>query len=214
MFAQTKYFAFLGLVLAFAGNASAQQTSSASSKSDAVLAQKFEKWINDFVMNPHDDIALPSDWFDQQFDSATAAKLKSEYAPFANSIGQLGKLMSAKRNAGLTEIRVSVHQKAIDRKATGLQNAVLQRMKNPVPLYSMRMIKPGDENGFSLLSFVEVGGKFRFAGKMQALSPKQGDMVLDILNTTPIESMEKLLQDKGLLKTSAVKFLQAEGVLR
>jgi hypothetical protein len=56
--------------------------------------------------------------------------------------------------------------------ATGLQNDALKAMKRPTPLYSVRLVKPGETTGFHLWSFVRAGGGFRYVGKMAGVGSR------------------------------------------
>ncbi len=186
----------------------------ASQEKQEGILDEFRVWAKDFIVKPHSDLRLPDGWFEKQFGGKTGEKLTLEYAEFVKDIVRLPQLIRAHRGKGQTEVKVAVTVKAIDRDATGLQNAALQQMKQPVPLYTLRMVKPGEEKGFSLASFVRVDGKFCFAGKMSALNTKPDDLVASVLCNTPLSMMEGLLQEKGLLQGSAEDYLQKIGVLK
>ena len=193
-----------GLPCLFAQDAEPQQTS----------LKQFTKWAEEFVADPHGDLLVPDDWFEQQFEPATAKKLSAEYRQFSKGLKTLPDLIAAQQAKGNTEVITSVCSKPIDRQATGAQNAALQQMKSPTPLFMIRMVKPGETKGFSLGSFVSLDGKFLMAGKFAALNPQPKDMVAAILCTTPLEMMEKVLQERGLIEGSAEDYLKKVGVLK
>lgn len=183
-------------------------------KAEAKTLEEFQQWAKEFVVEPKANVRLPEGWFQSQFDGELGEKLAAEYAEFAKHIDGLALIIAAQKAKGQTELSASVCQKAIDRDATGLQNAAMQRMKSPTPLFTLRMVKPGEQRGFTLASFVFVEGRFCFAGKMSALNPHPGDLVTSILCTTPLSMMEKVLQDRGLLEGTAEAHLKKVGVLK
>jgi hypothetical protein len=108
-------------------------------------------------------------WFKKVFGDdkgpAVAAQYKSNTAPLDQDLGRLfTKIVSD----GQTEIKVIRLEKPDDPQATGNQKDVLSAMKNPVPLYSVRFVKPGESLGMHLYNYVYVDGTFRLAGKMDA----------------------------------------------
>ena len=175
---------------------------------------EFRAWATAYMDHPQGNVMLPKKWFDSHFDGDTARALKAEYAKAARMYGGLGAEVAKQKGFGKIKLVVAIHTKAVDPTATGWQNAALQRMTKPTPLYSMRMMQPNAQTGFSLLSFVYTEGRFAFAGKLSALHDPKGDLATKVLCTTPIGKMEKILQDKGLIKTSAVEHLRQVGVLK
>ncbi|QDT09346.1 hypothetical protein [Planctomycetes bacterium K23_9] len=186
----------------------------ASSVAGTKSLEEFRTWVNAYVANPQGDVLVPLKWFDEHFDAETARALKTEYRQAASMYSGIGNLVAKQKAQGKTNLELAMHTKAIDPTATGWQNAALQRMTKPTPLYSLRMVRPGATSGFSLVSFVYVDGRFAFAGKLSALHDPQDDLATKILCTTAIEKMEKVLQEKGLIKSSAVEHLKQAGVLK
>jgi hypothetical protein len=50
--------------------------------------------------------------------------------------------------------------------ATGYQNRAMAAMKNPEPVYSVRLLEPGKTLGYHLYNFIFTEGGFRLVGKM------------------------------------------------
>lgn len=111
-------------------------------------------------------------WFERVFGKETGARLAAEYEPSVGRIGTLPELFPSLKAQGQTELRVERHDRGDDDAATGFQAVALQQMKAKVALYSVRFLVPGESSGFSLWSFVHVGGDFRFAGKMKQVDPQ------------------------------------------
>ncbi len=202
-------------LLALSDTSLALQVQSASADHQvSPSADHFRAWAKEFVSEPHGDLLLAEDWFDRQFKPGIAKKLSAEYRNLAKTIDELPDLIAAQKAHGRTEVTVGRFHKAIDRNATGIQNAALQRMKSPTALFTIRLTKPGESTGFTLTSFVFIDGQYRFAGKMNALNPKPGDLATSILCTMPLAAVEKLLQEKGLIDSSAEAYLKQTGVLK
>ncbi|MGB7347055.1 MAG: hypothetical protein WBD20_22715 [Pirellulaceae bacterium] len=197
----------VGKVLETAENA-------AASASGQKSVEEFRAWATAYVANPQGDLSLPKEWFDRHFDAATAQKLNAEYRQTSQMIARFPSEVAKQRAQGKTNLVVAMHTKAIDPTATGWQNAALQRMTSPTPLYSLRMIAPGKTTGFSLVSFVYADNRFAWAGKLSALHDPGGDLATKVLCTSSIESMEKPLREKGLIKSSGAEHLQQAGVLK
>ena len=112
-----------------------------------------------------------SAWFKETFGDATGAKLSDDYAKFLGEFEpSASQLFAQMVEKGQSNIQINRFEKAGDPKATGLQNDALKAMKSPTPLYSVRFIKPGEDAGMHLWSFVFVDGGFRFIGKMNGVS--------------------------------------------
>jgi hypothetical protein len=106
-------------------------------------------------------------WFNKTFGSEKGAKLAADYKSKANDFETgVTELFSKMVAEGKTEVRVSRFDRAGNSEATGAQNQALAGMKEPAPLYSVRMVRPGEELGMHLWSFIYADGSFRFAGKM------------------------------------------------
>jgi hypothetical protein len=205
--------ALLTLGLLTACNKSATGVSSG-----AAGIKGFEKWAKALFEEGEGDILLPDPelWFKEHFPADLAAKLAEDYAAGVrrNGVAGLADFIKKSKAEGKTELRVSGFDKAFDSNATGCQNAALQQMTKPVTLYTLRMCKPGDDLGSSLASFAEVGGKFRFIGKMLPLNPNPGDLASAILSVSPIHEMEVVLKEKELIPGTGEAYLKAKGMLK
>lgn len=121
----------------------------------------------------------PEAWFAETFGPDVGARLAKEYTGLLGSFqDELQGLFRQAVKDNKTEIRVTVVEKPDDREATGLQASALRAMKVPRPLYTVRLVKPGDEAGTSLWSFAHVDGAFRLVGKMRAVSEPGGALPL------------------------------------
>ena len=108
-------------------------------------------------------------WFKKVFGDDKGAKITAQYKSNASQIElELARIFAKIVGDGQTEIRITRLEKADDPQANGNQKDVLSAMKNPVPIYSARFVKPGETLGMHLYNYVYVDGTFRLAGKMDA----------------------------------------------
>ena len=108
-------------------------------------------------------------WFKKVFGDSIGMKLDNDYSADLNAAEKdLADLYVQILNDRQTDIRVIKFDKAGDPSLTPLQKQALLAMKNPVPLYSVRFVKPGEKDGLHVWSFVHVDGSFRLAGKMKS----------------------------------------------
>ena len=108
-------------------------------------------------------------WFKKVFGDDKGSRVAAQYKSNTSMLQQdLARLFGKIVNDGQTEIRITRFEKADDPQATGNQKDVLSAMKNPVPLYSARFVKPGETLGMHLYNYVYVDGTFRAVGKMDA----------------------------------------------
>lgn len=116
----------------------------------------------------------PEEWFAGVFGPRKSKTLAREYAALVQNLNGLEKLFQEMIAKGQTDVRVTVLEKIDDPAATGLQRQALASMAKPVPLYSVRMVKPGERYGMHLWSFAYVDGRFRIVGKMRSLAADVG----------------------------------------
>lgn len=108
-------------------------------------------------------------WFKKVFGDDKGASVAAQYKSNTSALQQdLARLFTKIVNDGQTEIRINRFEKADDPQATGNQKDVLAAMKNPVPIYSARFVKPGETLGMHLYNYVYADGTFRAVGKMEA----------------------------------------------
>jgi hypothetical protein len=108
-------------------------------------------------------------WFKKVFGDDKGSSVAAQYKTNSSGLKQdLARLFGKIVTDGQTEINVTRLEKADDSLATGNQKDVLAAMKNPVPIYSVRFVKPGETLGMHLYNYVYVDGTFRLAGKMDA----------------------------------------------
>lgn len=123
---------------------------------------KVSTLVKGFVLPGHEA------WFKKVFGDEKGTKLAEMYAKILPKIeAELTKAFEERVAKGQTEVKVFKIEKADDPNATGAQKDALAAMKSPVPLYTLKMAKAGEESGFSMWSFVYVDGGFRFGTKMK-----------------------------------------------
>jgi hypothetical protein len=135
-------------------------------------ATPFATWAKAYTQNPDQDVLLPNPekWFAAHFPKELAAAIASDYQDLVKKSGGragIGKLVRGWLNAGNSEVSVVAVSRPDDPEATGLQQAALQQMTQPVTLYTIKLRKPGHSSGISFWSFVELDGTYRLVGKMQ-----------------------------------------------
>jgi len=108
-------------------------------------------------------------WFKNVFGDDKGAKAAAQYKTNTAALQtDLERLFAKIVSDGQTEIKITRLEKADDPEATGNQKDVIAAMKNAVPIYSARFVKPGETLGMHLYNYVYVDGTFRLAGKMDA----------------------------------------------
>lgn len=111
-------------------------------------------------------------WFKQTFGDEAGARVSAEYAKnVPNASKDLPKAVAMFITKGRTEVKAERFDDAGNPDANTYQDVAFKAMKAKVPLYSVRLVKPGEKSGTHLYNFVYVDGGFRFTGKMLALDP-------------------------------------------
>jgi len=111
-------------------------------------------------------------WFKTTFGDEAGARVSAEYAKnVPNASKDLPKAVRMFITKGRTEVKAERFDDAGNPNANTYQDVAFKAMKAKVPLYSVRLVKPGEASGTHLYNFVYVGGSFRFTGKMLALDP-------------------------------------------
>ncbi len=109
-------------------------------------------------------------WFESVFGSELGSMLGHEYGALLREMDSaLPDIFGRVIDRGLTEVHVKCIEGLNDPDATGAQRDAMCNMRNPVKLYTVRFVRPGETMGISLWSFVYDKGDFRFIGKMNAL---------------------------------------------
>ena len=175
----------------------------------------FREWTIAFTESPHDELYLedPLAWFGAHFSTDIAIDLANEYKQDQVQGERLDKRIAAALADRYTELRVRVTETPIDVNASGLQNAALQRMTNKTSLFSFELVQPGQSVGKVFQSFVFVDGRYRYLGPLSRLRAGKGDVVTVTLCERPLAMYERILQEKGLLDTSAAEHLNQAGIL-
>lgn len=111
----------------------------------------------------------PDAFAKQVFGDEKGAKVAADYKSRLSQFDpELHRIVAKMVDDGQTEVKAQRFDKADDPQAVGNQKDVITAMKNPVPLYSARITKPGESLGMHLYNFVYVEGSFRLAAKMDA----------------------------------------------
>lgn len=135
-------------------------------------------------------LPTPNIWFSHQFGEELGVELTKEYNTLLQRAGGaqgIAKVIMKTGRKGQTNIRVEhVH----GRTATGHQNRALALTKQPLDLYSVRFIQPGEKFGFHLWSFVQNGNAIRLVGKMKSLANAQ---TKPVKTTSPERQLTNLL---------------------
>src|SRR5262245_34513474 len=109
----------------------------------------------------------PGKWFRDEFGAELGPRLLAEHEPLRTGIGWLARHIEAHLEAGL----VSIHCDRFDAPgapgAVGYQRQALARMKQLVPLYSVRFSTSDGKKTWHVWSFVHNRGTFRYVGKMR-----------------------------------------------
>ena len=123
------------------------------------------------------DLLLPDPvgWFRKTFGEEYVKGLVAEYAIWSVRIPQLPAELVKNRSAGKTELLTERFETSDDDMATTFQAIALRKMKVRTSLYSMRLVEPGEEDGWHVWSFAWVDGKVRFVGRLMALTPIAAD---------------------------------------
>lgn len=117
----------------------------------------------------------PKAWFQAAFGDEHVTGLVAEYAPWRARIPTLQAELRKNVRAGKTEILAERFDRSDDEMATTFQAIALRKMKVKTPLYSLRLVEPGEEDGWHLWSFAWVSGELRFIGRLMALTPIAAD---------------------------------------
>ena len=126
-------------------------------------ADKVKAAVNGLKLAGHEK------WFTDNFGADKAKGLIAEYDEMLAVFEQeFGKLLEKAVKNGKSDILVymSVPGGAMN-EATGLQKDAIAAMKNPCPLFTVKLVKPGESSGISVWSIVLQDGSFRFVGKMR-----------------------------------------------
>jgi hypothetical protein len=109
-------------------------------------------------------------WFRKTFGEAQGAKVAAGYAQRMPQFEEaMRKILAERIQKNQVDVRVTRFERANDPVAVGHQKRALELMKQPVPLYSVRMVAPGQPAGFHLYSFAYIDGGWRLLGDMRTL---------------------------------------------
>jgi len=132
----------------------------AAGKTDKVRAA-----INGLKLTGHEK------WFAETFNEDKVRGLTAEYDEMLAAFDQeFGKLLEKVAKGGNREVLVyMITPDGAAKEATGLQKDALAAMKKKHPLFTVKLVKPGESIGISVWSIVLQDGSFRFIGKMRKI---------------------------------------------
>jgi|GEM_PF-1845789 len=139
----------------------------------------------------------PAAWFGTTFGPEARDRMVAEYNgyDFDKLIAQAPKLFTQLvKTDGRTSVDARRIDSATDERGTGYQVTAIKLMKQPTPLYSMRLELPDGSKTFSLWSFAYVDGAFRIVGKMKTADPTPLSDDLAQLSELPVEDARALLK--------------------
>ncbi len=131
-------------------------------------------------------------WFSTTFGEDKADALLKEYAIWPLRIPQLPAEVRKNQAAGKTTVLAERFATPGDEMSTAYQSIALGKMQAPTPLYSLRLVKPGEKEGWHLWSFAWVGGKYRFVGRLMGLSPESAVRELAMLGSLRIKAAREI----------------------
>jgi hypothetical protein len=132
-------------------------------------------------------------WFREHFGDELGTTLAAGYQQVASNTTQMSALFE--RLIATDRIRIDVERfdGPKDDAAVGYQHKALERMKDRVPLYSVRFVKVGESHGFHLWSFAYVAGSFRWVGMMKRVydDPPSGKVDTRLLRVRDVAGADK-----------------------
>ena len=122
----------------------------------------------------------PESWFEETFGDDLGATLARNYQKVADNIGLLQPVLKRQLERKSARVVVEKYAGPKSQDATGYQNALLAKMRNKLPLYSVRLSSTTGQKTTHLWSFVYVDDGFRYLGKLKDVSnvprPKGRDL--------------------------------------
>jgi hypothetical protein len=111
-------------------------------------------------------------WFEEAFGAELAPRLIAEHERTRGGIGWLASHIKGRIDTGLTEIHAERFEAPNQSASVGYQSAALARMRQRVPLYSVRFESPDGKKTWHVWSFVHHQGTFRYVGKMRKIEDR------------------------------------------
>lgn len=111
----------------------------------------------------------PAKWFVDQFGEDKGKSLQSDYKHrvFEERLPRFFRQMV---EDGSTEVLVTCVDHSKDKDGRWGQRKAISTMANPLKLYSVRFVHPGDSKGFYVSSFAFVDGAMRCIGRLGVFS--------------------------------------------
>jgi len=147
----------------------------------------------------------PRVWFQATFGADLAEGLAKEYAIWHARIPGLPAEVRKNRAKGRTAIFAERFDETGDVMSTAYQSIALRKAKRPLTLYSLRLVEPGDEDGWHLWSFAWVDGAYRFVGRMMALSPASAVKDLALMGSLRIKAAREIRAERAKAKAEVQK---------
>ena len=114
----------------------------------------------------------PGAWFAEIFGPELGPRLLAEHQPQRGGIGWLASHIKGRIDTGLVVIHAERFEAPNQQASVGYQSAALARMKQRVPLYSVRFATPDGKKTWHVWSFVHHQGTFRYVGKMRKVEDR------------------------------------------
>lgn len=141
-------------------------------------AQGLEQLVRDAVAAAADpakdremseSLRLPDSqaWFTSVFGDEVGKLAEAEYQVLVGRGGRITSVIARTVGGGASVIKVSKSESSDAPDAARDERKALMAMKKKVPLYRVELLRPGEDLGTSVHSFVHVGGTFRFVGRIR-----------------------------------------------
>ncbi len=112
----------------------------------------------------------PTAWFEQHFPPEVATRLVAEYEPLRGRVAEVTARLQDLLAGGSTLLAVERFDDPANADATGYQSLALRAMTHDIALYSVRLRKDGEGEGFHIWSFIHDGESWRWIGKLRAIT--------------------------------------------
>jgi len=116
------------------------------------------------------ELPEPPRWFAAHFAPALAGRLARDYAALHGHFVEIADQIALLSTQGRILVTVERFDDPDAGDATGYQSLALRAMTDRVSLYSVRMRKDGEGEGFHMWSFIHDGTGFRWIGKLKAVN--------------------------------------------
>ncbi len=136
----------------------------------------------------------PDAWFGAHFSPDMARRLVADFHKSQRPLYAMADAIAQEHNLGKRDLIIGQHSRPGDLDSNLLQHLALQAMTDLTPLYTVRLVTPGDAVGFALWSFIHDGQGFRYVGRMAAvdMAPAQDEQE-QALRELPLSRVREVL---------------------